>query len=72
MSETQKHICSDCKLEFDTHEAYLEHTCEKTGFKPTDPKHLGKAFESISKVALERGQARKDAEAGVEPQPQVE
>lgn len=54
-----RHICGQCKKEFKTEKAYLEHKCGKTGFKPTEPEHLGKAFEFVSKAALERGAVRK-------------
>lgn len=53
-----KHICGQCNLGFNTEQEYLDHDCNKTGFKPTDQEHLGKAFKAISKAALERGANR--------------
>lgn len=63
MEETQKHVCGRCshiKGEgvFATRDEYLAHKCQKTGFKPTQLEHLGKVFESVSKKALERGEAK--------------
>lgn len=52
-----KVICSPCKKEFKTNEDYLKHTCKKTGYKPTDPRHFGKRFLQQSKKALERGKS---------------
>jgi hypothetical protein len=49
--------CSVCNEEFETEEAYLNHTCT-TDFKPTEFEHqvkLNPAYEAISKAALERG-----------------
>lgn len=58
-----KHICSSCKKEFKTEKEYLNHKCEKTGFKPTQVEHLDKLsngkFSLQSKKALERGKKRK-------------
>ena len=56
--EKQKHICGQCNTSFDTRKEYLEHTCLKTGSKPTDPKHLGEGFSKVSEAALTRGNAR--------------
>ena len=63
MLQPEKHICSRCSHipgegVFDSEEAYLSHKCKKTGCKPTQPEHLGKEFESASKAALKRGEAR--------------
>ena len=51
-------ICGKCKEAFGTVEEYLNHTCSKTGFKPTQIEHLGKGFKTISEAALKRGAAK--------------
>lgn len=56
------HKCSLCGLEFETEEEYLNHVCEKTGFKPNQIEHQGPEFEAISKEALKRGEERKEKE----------
>ncbi len=62
------HVCGQCRKEFETEEQYLEHTCEKTGFNPTQPENLGEEFALISKAAIDRGAARKIDEAATESQ----
>lgn len=32
-------ICGICKKEFKDDKTYLEHKCEVTGYKPTQPEH---------------------------------
>lgn len=50
-----KHACSSCENEFDSEDAYLNHTCEVTGFQPTKPQHHGEQFVRQSIEALKRG-----------------
>lgn len=52
------HKCGQCYKNFETEEAYLAHTCEVTGFTPTDPMHLGEDFALVQQAALERGEER--------------
>lgn len=35
-----KHVCGKCNLSFGDEKAYLEHLCEKTGFRPNDHRHF--------------------------------
>ena len=53
-----QHICGQCQKGFETEKKYLEHNCDVTGFKPTDPRHLGEGFAKISEAALKRGNER--------------
>lgn len=48
-------ICGQCSTEFDGDETYLVHTCEATGYKPTDPESMGVNWQTIQQKALERG-----------------
>ena len=61
----EKVFCGACGKEFKTNEEYLNHTCEKTGYKPTQIEHLDALsngrFSLQSKAALARGEARKKA-----------
>ena len=50
-----KHYCGQCGKEFNAESTYSGHVCESTGYKPIDPRHLGKKFLVQSKKALERG-----------------
>jgi hypothetical protein len=54
----QKHICGQCLKEFDSEADYLDHFCDVTGFKPTQPEHFGKDFVAVSEAALARGKKR--------------
>ena len=54
-----KEVCSKCEVGFATEQEYLDHVCPKTGFKPTQPEHLGEQFKKISEAALKRGEDRK-------------
>ncbi|GEM_PF-6624022 len=49
-----KEICGKCLKEFGSHQEYLDHTCEVTGFTPKDPEHQGKDFLLVQKGALKR------------------
>ena len=55
--------CNPCGKVFKDNEAYLNHVCAKTGFKPTQAEHFdalsGGRFSLQSKAALARGEARK-------------
>lgn len=53
-------ICGRCELQYETKQEYLEHTCEVTGYKPTEPEHYGKHYHLIQEKALERGAAQED------------
>lgn len=53
--------CGQCENQY-TSEEYLDHTCEKTGFKPTEPEHLGERFAKVSEAALKRGEKRVELE----------
>lgn len=55
------HVCGACHTVFEKLSYYLEHEC-KDGKTPTDPAHLGPAFEKISEAAMARGEARKNAQ----------
>jgi uncharacterized C2H2 Zn-finger protein len=46
--------CCKCNREFKNESEYLKHTCN-SGFKPTDPKNMGKNYLEIQKAALKRG-----------------
>jgi hypothetical protein len=59
-----KHLCAQCEQVFATEQEYLDHKCEKTGFQPTDPRHLGEEFKAVSEAAVARGEARKVEDAG--------
>ena len=48
-------FCGQCNAGFNSEEDYLIHTCID-GLKPTEPKHLGKAFIIQSEEALKRGE----------------
>jgi len=49
-----KEICGKCLKEFNSHQEYLDHTCEVTGYTPKDPEHQGKNFGLVQKNALKR------------------
>lgn len=53
--QPEVHVCGQCEAKFDTAEQYLDHTCNRTGFQPTDPRHLGEDFAKVSEAALARG-----------------
>ncbi len=55
----QKHICGPGGEEFNSNQAYLNHTCSETGKKPTNPEHLGRIFALVSEKAVARGNAKK-------------
>lgn len=55
---SQIHKCGKCKAEFDSEDAYINHTCETTGKTPADIEHLGPEFALISEAALKRGAER--------------
>lgn len=63
----EKHACGACGSEYDTEAEYLDHTCETTGFKPTDIEHqdalTNGRFSEQSEKAIARGEARKAEEA---------
>ena len=68
-THTYPHVCGVCALGFDTEAEYLAHVCSETGYKPSEPEHLGKQFLEVSKRALERGNLRRELEArGVKPE----
>jgi hypothetical protein len=50
-------VCSQCGNTYANAEDYRLHVCEKTGFAPTDQRHLGADFPVISEAAIERGAA---------------
>lgn len=56
------HKCGTCEAEFDSEKGYLNHTCEASGFRPTNPKHLVNTttpeFEAVSDAALRRGEEK--------------
>lgn len=54
MPKDNRVICGSCELVFGDEKAYLGHTCTATGYKPTQPQHLGANFIRQSKAALER------------------
>ena len=56
-------VCGKCEMGFDTTQEYLDHICGETGYKPSEPENLGKAFVQVSRKALERGEIRKELEA---------
>lgn len=56
------HICGQCKQEFETEVDYLNHTCNSSGFKPTQIENLGEAFMAASVAALARGEKRSELE----------
>jgi len=56
------HNCGQCGGGFETEAAYLEHICNSTGYKPTDPEHHGEEGKAISEAALKRGEKRKGEE----------
>lgn len=49
------HTCTVCDVEFESAEAYTNHTCDVTGFSPKDPQHHGEQFIRQSIEALKRG-----------------
>lgn len=49
------HTCTVCENEFADAQAYADHTCNVTGFKPKDPQHHGEQFVRQSIKALKRG-----------------
>lgn len=55
---TQQHVCGQCNKTFATEAEYLDHTCEATGFNPTQAEHLGEDFAAIQEAALKRGADR--------------
>lgn len=61
--QPEVHACGSCGTEFGTEAEYLEHTCEATGYKPTDIEHQDALtdgrFSQQSENALARGEARK-------------
>ena len=46
--EAPKHVCGQCQNGFATEEEYLAHTCEKTGYKPTQPEHTGQVTPELA------------------------
>ena len=48
-------FCGQCTLEFETPELELDHVCEVTGVKPTEPESMGPNWETIQQAALARG-----------------
>lgn len=48
-------FCGQCPLEFADDTAYLAHTCEVSGVKPTDPEFMGKNWDTIQVSAIDRG-----------------
>lgn len=54
----QTHKCGRCDKSFKTEDAYLNHECAATGYKPTEPEHHGPEFAAISEAALARGAQR--------------
>ncbi|HEY1249358.1 MAG TPA: hypothetical protein VGE97_10245 [Nitrososphaera sp.] len=65
---TYPHVCGQCELGFMTEEEYCNHTCDKTGFTPAEPEHLGEEFALISASAQKRGEIRQQLEEdGVDP-----
>lgn len=56
--EEQKHVCARCGNEFVSETDYVNHDCNVTGVKPSDPVSMGPAYEVIQAKALERGAAR--------------
>lgn len=58
-------LCGQCNQEFDNEAGYLDHTCDASGYKPTDPENLGEGFAAVSAAALARGEARKSKETPV-------
>lgn len=61
--QPEVHACGACEAQFDTEAEYLEHTCEATGYKPTEIEHQDALtdgqFSKQSEQALARGAARK-------------
>lgn len=61
--QPEVHKCGTCSAEFGTDTEYYEHTCEATGFKPTEVEHQDALtegrFSKQSEAAIARGEARK-------------
>lgn len=55
--------CGQCEIRYANQEAYLEHVCEVTEYKPTESGSMGSRQEAISAAALERGNARAKLES---------
>lgn len=47
--------CGQCGLGFNTAEEELDHVCEVTGVKPTEPESMGPNWKEIQEAALARG-----------------
>ena len=64
-----KIICGPCGEVFEDNQAYLDHVCEKTGYKPTQIEQQdalsGGRFSLQSKAALARGAKRKEAKEAI-------
>lgn len=54
-------ICGKCEKEYKTQNGYLNHTCDVTGFTPTEPEHQGEQFVRQSIAAHKRGGSKKNA-----------
>jgi hypothetical protein len=59
----EKVVCGQCKQEFATLVEEHAHICPSTGFTPQQPEHYGEELQRVSEAALQRGEARKEAEA---------
>ena len=56
---------------FDSEENYLSHTCEKSGYQPTEPENLGEEFEAISNAAIARGNEKSRQKMNGEQRPKL-
>lgn len=56
MEATYPVYCGQCGLGFETPELELDHTCEVTGAKPTEPESMGANWQAIQEAALARGE----------------
>lgn len=55
------HACGQCGEKFKTEDGYLNHTCAKSGVKPSNPKNLGEGFKKVQAAALARGAAKESS-----------
>lgn len=48
-------FCGRCGVEYANNNQYLTSVCSVLGVVPTDPETMGKKWDNISKLALDRG-----------------
>lgn len=64
MTKDKTVTCSTCDVVHKDNATYLAHTCEVTGYNPTQPQHFGTQFMRNQKAALKRGGSLTKAREG--------